>query len=91
MSGNYAIVFNDDGTVAVTADCNSGSGSYSLHEGNELTISVLAITAAACPPGSLGDSFVEYLNQAGSYAVNSGILTIELMADGGTMTFAASQ
>lgn len=91
VSGNYAIVFNDDGTVAVTADCNSGSGSYSLHEGNELTISVLAITAAACPPGSLGDSFVEYLNQAGSYAVNSGILTIELMADGGTMTFAASQ
>lgn len=33
VSGNYAIVFNDDGTVAVTADCNSGSGSYSLHEG----------------------------------------------------------
>lgn len=91
VSGNYAIIFNNDGTVAVTADCNNGSGSYRLHEDNGLTISVSAITMAACPTGSLGGSFVEYLNQAGSYAVNNDILTIELMADGGTMTFAASQ
>lgn len=91
VSGDYTITFNEDGTASVVADCNSGSGSYTLHEDSGLTIAIQAITDAACPSGSLGDSFVEYLNQAGSFAVNDGTLTIDLMADGGTMTFVASQ
>jgi len=49
---------------------------------------VRAGTDAACPPGSLGESFIEYLNQAGPFEVgDDGVLTIGLMADGGTMTF----
>jgi heat shock protein HslJ len=90
VSGTYTIAFNADGTAAVVADCNSGSGSYSINS-DQLTISILAVTLAACPEGSLGGSFVELLNQAGTFAISDGMLTIELMADGGAMTFTATQ
>jgi heat shock protein HslJ len=85
---DYTLVFNDDGAVNVVADCNSGNGTYTVNSDGTLTIVVRATTDAACPAGSLGDSFVEYLNQAGPFQVGEdGVLTIELMADGGTMTF----
>ena len=87
-TADYTLVFNDDGTVNVVADCNSGNGTYTVNSDGTLTITVRATTDAACPSGSLGDSFVEYLNQAGPFEVgDDGVLTIKLMADGGTMTF----
>lgn len=90
VSGTYTITFNADGTAAVVADCNTGSGTYEVFGGAGLSISIRAVTAAACPPGSLGQAFVENLNFAGLFAVNGNVLTIELMADGGTMTLVAS-
>ena len=87
---DYTLVFNDDGTVNVVADCNVGAGTYTVNSDATLTIIVRATTDAACPPGSLGDSFVEYLNQAGPFEVDeAGALIIDLMADGGRMTFVA--
>lgn len=91
VTGAYTVVFNSDGTVSVVADCNTGSGTYRIDGEAGITISIGAITAAACPAGSLGDSFVENLNFAGLFALGNGALTIEIMADGGTMTFAAMQ
>ncbi|MBP6016491.1 MAG: META domain-containing protein [Candidatus Promineofilum sp.] len=91
VTGTYTIAFHNDGTVAVVADCNSGSGTYQIMGDAGLNISIQALTGAACPPGSLGQSFVESLNFAGLFFVNGGVLTIELMADGGTMTFAPLQ
>ena len=91
-TADYTLVFNDDGTVNVVADCNNGNGTYTVNSDATLTIVVRATTDAACPPGSLSDSFIEYLNQAGPFAVgDDGLLTIELMADGGTMTFAPEE
>lgn len=90
VSGDYTIAFNADGTTAVVADCNTGSGTYEVFGGAGLTISIRAVTAAACPPGSLGQAFLENLNFAGLFAVENGVLTIELMADGGTMSLVSS-
>jgi heat shock protein HslJ len=85
---DYTLAFNDDGTVAVVADCNSGTGTYTVNSDGTLTIVVQVLTRAACPPGSLSDSFIEYLNQAGPFEVDdTGTLIIDLMADGGRMTF----
>jgi heat shock protein HslJ len=85
---DYTLIFNDDGTVAVVADCNTGRGSYTVNSDGTLTIVVQVVTRAACPPGSLSDSFIEYLNQAGPFEVDeAGTLIIDLMADGGRMTF----
>ena len=84
----YTLEFGDDGTVVVVADCNTANGTYTVNSDGMLTIAILATTLAACPPGSLGDSFIEYLNQAGPFEVDeAGTLIIQLMADGGTMTF----
>ena len=85
---DYTLTFNDDGTVAVVADCNNANGTYTVNSDGTLTIVVQAQTFVACPPGSLSDSFVEYLNQAGPFEVDeAGALIIDLMADGGRMTF----
>jgi heat shock protein HslJ len=87
-TADYTLVFNDDGTVAVVADCNNANGTYTVNTDGTLTIVVRAQTFVACPPGSLSDSFIEYLNQAGPFEVgDDGALIIQLMADGGTMTF----
>ncbi len=85
-SDQYTITFLPDGQVGVMADCNNGSGSYSVN-GSSINISILVTTAAACGEGSLGDTFIEKLNFAGLYAVDGNTLRIDLMADGGTMTF----
>jgi heat shock protein HslJ len=87
---DYTIVFGDDGTVAVVADCNTGRGTYTINSDATMTITVQAMTRAACPSGSLSDTFIEYLNQAGPFEVDeTGALLIDLMADGGRMTFVA--
>lgn len=84
----YTLEFGDDGTVVVVADCNTANGTYTVNSDGTLTIAILATTLVACPPDSLGDSFIEYLNQAGPFEVDeAGTLIIQLMADGGTMTF----
>ena len=88
LTATYTLEFGDDGTVVVVADCNTANGTYTVNTNGTLTISILATTLAACAPDSLGDSFIEYLNQAGPFEVDEGgTLIIQLMADGGTMTF----
>ena len=86
VDGAYTIEFLPDGSVAVVADCNNAGGSYAI-DGSNLTVSILFNTAAACGEGSLGDAFIEHLNQAAVFSINGTTLLIDLFADGGTMTF----
>ncbi len=84
---NYVVIFNDDGTVNIKADCNNASGSYTV-AGSNLTIEVGPMTKAACPPESRSDQFVKYLGFAARYFFEDAQLYIDLFADGGTMVFA---
>jgi D-alanyl-D-alanine carboxypeptidase len=84
---SYLLVFNDDGTLNVVADCNLASGSYEA-DGSSLTIQMGPMTLAACPEGSRSDQFVQFLGGAAIYFFEDGNLHIDLMADGGTMVFA---
>ncbi len=83
---NYVVIFNDDGTVNIKADCNSASGSYTV-DGSSLAIEVGPMTLAACPPDSRSDQFIQDLGFAARYSFEDGFLYIDLMADGGTMAF----
>jgi heat shock protein HslJ len=82
----YEFMLLPTGTIRVKADCNNGSGTFWI-DGNNISIEVLTLTRAACPPGSLSDDFVQALNQASAYQVDGASLLLELGGDGGTMVF----
>ena len=82
----YTLQFDHDGNLKIKADCNLGTGSYTL-DGNLLTIHVGITTLALCADGSLTTEFIQYLNKAGSFFFQDGALYIEEIYDGGTLKF----
>jgi D-alanyl-D-alanine carboxypeptidase len=87
MPESYQLTFLDDGTAIVGADCNIAVGEYTTQDGS-LTIALGPTTLAACAPESRSEQFINLVGGAARYAVAEGNLTIDLMADGGTMVFA---
>ena len=86
----YTVQFNSDGTVEAKADCNSGTGSYKA-SGPSLSIEIVAMTMAMCPPESLSDKFVQELNNAASYMIlEDGTLAIAQKIDSGIMKFSVA-
>ncbi|NTV03532.1 META domain-containing protein, partial [bacterium] len=85
--GNYILSFNSDGTLAVKADCNQAAGSYQ-GEGGSLALTLGPVTAAACGEDSRSEQLLKLLPGAALYRFDHEELLIELMADGGTLTFA---
>lgn len=86
---SYTLTFQEESRVAVVADCNNASGSYTADD-SRLTIEVGPMTKAACPSDSHSDDFVKYLGYAAIYFYDGGHLFIDLMADGGTLEFSPS-
>jgi heat shock protein HslJ len=82
--GNYVMELLPDGQIAVQADCNRATGTYSL-DGSRISITIGAMTLAACGPESLGDRFVQDLNAAESYLMDGEDLIIVLKLDTGSM------
>jgi heat shock protein HslJ len=83
----YTLRFGDDGRVAVRADCNRGSAGYSVGADRQLTFNPMALTQAACRPGSLSDRFVKEVGRASSYFMKDGDLYLSLPVDSGTLRF----
>jgi heat shock protein HslJ len=76
----------DDGRVAIQADCNSGSGTYTASD-SSLSIGPTAITLAACPPGSQDTAFLRDLMQVVTYVFSGPQLVLNLKLDSGNMIF----
>jgi heat shock protein HslJ len=83
----YTVQFNEDGTVAVRADCNNASGNYTT-DGSSISIEILATTLAACPEDSLEQEFLRDLDGAAIYFFLDGDLYLDIQMDAGTMQFA---
>ena len=83
----YTLQFQRDGRVALRADCNRGHGTYSVGADRQIALGPIALTRAACPPGSLGDRFAREVGRATSYFMRDGDLYLELPADSGTLRF----
>lgn len=73
--GVYSVAFDEDGALAVVADCSRGKSTY-LTNGGALAIRDIALTRAACPEGTLIDQFVRGLHAATAYTVNGGQLEL---------------
>lgn len=87
----YTILFNDDGTANIKADCNSVLATYTDNGAGALTLALGPSTLAACPPDSQVDIFTAGLGVAGAYSFADGdLLLINPAADGGVLRFRAA-
>jgi heat shock protein HslJ len=84
--GKYTLTFLDNGLYSVQADCNQGSGSYTV-AGSQLTLQPGPMTAAACPPGSQDRVFLRDLGQVATYVFDGDNLVLNLQVDSGNMVF----
>ena len=83
----YTLAFGADGSLNARIDCNRGRGTWKSSGKNQLELGPMALTRAACPPGSLHDHIVKQLPFIRSYVVKDGRLFLSMMADGGIYEF----
>jgi heat shock protein HslJ len=86
----YTLEFQPGGKIAVRADCNRGSGSYTLN-GAALTFGPIATTRAMCPPGSKDAEFLRGLAAVSGQLFRGNDLVLTLKLDSGSMIFATSR
>jgi heat shock protein HslJ len=87
----YQIVFNDDGTANIKADCNSVMATYTTDDSDGMTITLGPSTLVACPPDSQVDQFLAELGAVGAYSFVDGDLVLRnVAADGGSTRLAAA-
>jgi heat shock protein HslJ len=82
----YTLAFMSDGRLAIRADCNTGSATYTV-DGSSLTIQPGVMTLAACPPGSQDGPFLRDLAQVVTYVFNGPQLVLNIKLDTGNMIF----
>jgi heat shock protein HslJ len=83
---NYTLRFFPDGTMNIVADCNTGSGTYTL-DGNAMTIQVGTLTTAFCGEDSLDTQFLAYLDQVTAYDLAGNYLALILAEEAGQLGF----
>ncbi|WP_226990618.1 META domain-containing protein [Methanosarcina acetivorans] len=83
---NYTLAFFPDGTYHIKADCNNGSGNYTL-EGNNLTLGSASITRMACGPYSMDGEYMSLLQGVGSAALEEEQLVLYPGIEGDKMFF----
>ncbi len=82
---NYTLQFLvPDGKINFQADCNTGSGSFVITNGTDLTIKVESTTRAACPPDSYSDEYIKELGEVVHYTIErNGDLVLALNSGAG--------
>jgi heat shock protein HslJ/uncharacterized protein YraI len=81
---DYTLVFRDDGTLGIQADCNMVQGTF-FQEGSALIIELGPSTRAACGEDSLDQLYLDTLDQVNSFGVQAGQL--KLSGENFTMGF----
>ena len=84
---NYRILFNEDGTANIKADCNIVSAEYTTDGSSSLTFTMGPTTLAFCGDESLDNIYLARLGEVVSYVISDGVLYMNLMADAGNMVF----
>ena len=83
----YTLEFGVDDRVAMRADCNRGSASWSSEAPPRLTFSPVAATLALCPPPSISEQYLRQFEWVRSYVMRDGHLFLATMADGAIIEF----
>lgn len=69
------VTFSKDGRLSAKADCNRVQGDWSV-ENLKVKVTLGPATMALCPPGSLGDTFRDWLGAAVSAYIAENELTV---------------
>jgi N-acetylmuramoyl-L-alanine amidase len=83
----YQAQFNVDGSLNIKADCNNVIASYTVGEGNSMTILPGPSTLMACPEDSQADAFMQQLGATAAYGFSSGALVLSQADPSLMMTF----
>jgi heat shock protein HslJ len=79
---DYSLVLLPDGTFNIKADCNVGSGTYTYADDGSISFDLGPLTRALCPPDSLSDEFLAFVQNISTAAANpDGTVTVTT-ADG---------
>ncbi len=83
---DYTLSFFADGTYYIKADCNTGSGTYSL-EGNRLFLDLPVTTLVDCGPESMNGEYMSLLPTVEAAAIEDGQLVLYPGNEGDKMFF----
>jgi uncharacterized protein YraI/heat shock protein HslJ len=83
---NYTLALFEDGTYAVTADCKSGIGNYTV-DGSQITLEPFPVTMQICSETSLEPQYLSFLGQVDSFGLADGKLVFVLKGGAGEMRF----
>ena len=83
----YTLELTQDGKAHVRADCNRANASWTSESAGQLQFGPMAGTRAACPPGSLHDTYLGQFEWVRSYVIRDGHLFLATMADGSIIEF----
>jgi heat shock protein HslJ len=83
----YTLAFGGEGRVAIRADCNRGTGTWTSESNGELTFGPIATTRAMCEPGSLSEKYLTQFEWVRSFTIRDGHLFLATMADGFIIEF----
>jgi heat shock protein HslJ len=81
------IEFDGEGHAAIQADCNRGTGGYTVPDDGHIAVGPIALTRMMCESGSLADRFTQELGRATTYFLQEDDLFLELPVDSGTLQF----
>jgi heat shock protein HslJ len=82
----FTLTLQPDGKVSIRADCNRGGGTYALDQ-KKISIIITHTTRAACPPGSLEQTYIRDLNDLAGWFFKEGDLYLDIKFGTGTMRF----
>lgn len=83
---NYTLALFADGTYYIKADCNSGSGTYTL-EGNRLILGLPVTTLVECGPESMNGEYTSLISTVEAVALEDGQLILYPGNEGDKMFF----
>ena len=84
---SYRLMLQPDGSFNFRADCNVGSGAYTL-DGTSIRLMPGPVTMAACPEGSMADQYLALLAQMDTVAGDGDTMNLTASSDGTAMQFA---
>jgi len=84
---NYTLAFFADGTYYIKADCNTGSGTYTLEE-SRIALGLPVTTLVDCGPESMNGEYMSLLPTVEAVTIEDGQLVLYPGNEGDKMFFA---